>query len=342
MGIQLIESFTWVDSSTAGKTALNTRYNSPTLPANYLINNGGGRFAGNALQLTGSDYKLNYYGGAMGPRVVFGVAVKFTGSTLGNNAAIIQLFQSSTGVANEQVSVRFALDGRLTINRVGTVLATGTQVLQSNTFYYIEFAVFFDGAAGTADIYINGVLDASVAGVNTQPQATAVTGSMSLQNTASPFFCDLYGMDGTVTPLGPQRVSLKAPNADGSLQDWAPSAGNAFDCVDTIPPDGDANGFISSATPTDNSTFLFGALPYAPAVVNAVQVSLYARFDDGGPHLVAAVVISGATTDIAAPQSIAANYLDFYLTVYETDPDTGVAWTAAAVDAAEYGVNLDT
>lgn len=344
MSVQHIESFTWVTGSVAGRTALNTRYNIAGGGAlNYNISVGGGRFAGNALALSGDGWIPNYPKGSIGPDIIIGIAVKWTGSTLGGAGnEIISIFELSSAQQNEQVSIRFDGLGHLRIQRQGTTLATGIQVMQSNTWYYIEFRVHLDNAAGSAQIIINGVLDAAVAGVNTAPQATPTSASCKINNTATPFYCDWY-LKNDLTALGPQRVSLKLPTADGSDQDWAPSAGGTqFNLVNSVPPDADANGFIESNTPGNNSTFDFGPLPYVPAVVNGVQVSLYSRFDDAGPHLVAPVVISGATTDVGTPQPIAASYLDFYLQFYALDPDTGVAWLAAAVDAAEYGVNLDT
>jgi hypothetical protein len=339
--IEWIESFTWIDNSAAGKTALNSRYNSPINPLVYNIDVGGGRFTGNALDLSGSSYSINYYGGPFGPDVVFGFAVEWRATTLGQTSALCQLFEQSTGIGNEQVSIRFDTAGHLCICRGATVLATGAQVMQQNAFYYVEFVVHFDPAAGSAEIWINGVLDSSVSGANTQPQATAVTSSFSFGNVSTPLFCDVYAMSGTLVPLGPRRVSLKLATADGFNQDWLPSTGvTQFNLVNTVPPDGDANGFISSAVPGDNSSFGFNGLPYTPLSIDAVQVSLYARFDDAGPHEVATLIRQGGANFIGTTQPIAATYLDLYLQIYETDPATAIAWTPVGVDAAEYGVNL--
>jgi hypothetical protein len=336
--IKIVESYSWVDNSNAGKDALNSRYN--VTGHNFTINVGGGRFAGNCLQLAGDGYFWQFYNGTMGPDFVLGFAVFYPSGVTGTNNATVNVFQTAAG-NDEQVSLRMDPAGHITIRRGGVILATGLTVIQVNTWYYIEFAVHLDPAAGSASLYINGVLDATVAGVNTQPQATALVDMVLFTNFGNSRWCDVYGMDGTLVPLGPQRVSLKLATADGTNLDWTPSAGaTQFNLVNTVPPNGDANGFISSNTPTNKTTLQFGALPYVPAVINAVQVGMYARFDDGGPHQIAACVVSGATTNVGAAKSIAATYLDVYLEIYQNDPHTAAPWTAAAVDAAQYGVDL--
>jgi len=336
MNLEMMESFTWVDNSVAGKAAIRTRYNVTNGPDAIIV--GGGRFAGNCVECTGNQWQFNYPKGGVGPDVVYGFAFKTTNTLTG--FIIFQVFAGSTGVGNEQLSLRSNPTGAINLCRGGTVLATTAKILQANTFYYLELAVHFNGATGSMTLWIDGVQSATVAVANTDPNGTG--GSFSAAFGAGPVyhFCDQYMISGTLVPLGPQRVSLKMPTANGALQDWTPSAGNAFDRVKTVPPDGDANGYISSNTPGNQSTFLFGALPYVPATINGVQVSLYARFDDGGPHEVATLIKSGATVDVGATQSVSANYLDFYLQCYVHDPNTGVNWTAAGVDAAEYGVDL--
>lgn len=332
MAIRMVESFSWVDATANGLTALNTRYNSA---GSSGIVNGGGRFAGNCLRVAGAQWVFNYWTGAVGPNIVWGFALR-SSQTVGTADQILVICEASS---NEQCSLDFSLTGLLRAKRGGTILGVGTRQLQANSYYYIEVEVFINAVTGSFKVWIDGVQDINLTNVNTQAQATNQTASAILRGGANHDFCDMYMKD-TLGPLGPRRVSLKMPTANGGVQQWTPSAGSAFQRVNTIPPNLDANGYISDNTPGDNSSFVFGALPYVPATVDLVQVSLYSRFDDGGPHQVATMIRIGGVNFVGAAQTVSGSYLDFYLQVYALNPSTALAWTAAQVDAAEYGVNL--
>jgi hypothetical protein len=69
----------------------------------------------------------------------------------------------------------------------------------------------------------------------------------------------------------------------------------------------------------------------------AVQVATVARKDDAGSRSLRAVLKSGATT---ANDATLGTLYAVYDDRFEVDPATGTAWTKAAVDARQAGVEV--
>jgi hypothetical protein len=114
-----------------------------------------------------------------------------------------------------------------------------------------------------------------------------------------------------------------------------PGAANWM-AVSEIPPD-DNSSYVTDATPGDIDRYTFPSI--AGSTVKAVAVNIRTQKDDAGTRTIRAVTKSAGTTadsgtDFALSLS---SYADFQ-GVFETDPNTGVAWTTAGVNAAEFGM----
>jgi hypothetical protein len=106
--------------------------------------------------------------------------------------------------------------------------------------------------------------------------------------------------------------------------------------VSENPPDDDSS-YVTDATVSDQDRYTFPSI--AGAQVFAVAVNLRAEKDDSGTRTVRTVTKSGATVaDNGSDFALTLNtYADFQ-GLFETDPNTGVAWTVSGVNAAEFGV----
>jgi hypothetical protein len=95
---------------------------------------------------------------------------------------------------------------------------------------------------------------------------------------------------------------------------------------------------VESNTVNDIERFTFAAIPGASVI--AVVIWPFSRKDDGGFRTIQGAIKSGSTlgttgTDVA----LGTNY-QYLFCQSLTDPNTGAAWTLAAVNAAEFGVKI--
>ena len=113
-----------------------------------------------------------------------------------------------------------------------------------------------------------------------------------------------------------------------------PGAANWM-AVSDNPPD-DNSSYVTDATIGDIDRYTFPSI--AGSQVFAVAVNLRAEKDDAGTRTIRAAVKSGATlADNGADFALTlSSYFDFQ-GIFQTDPNTGVAWTVAGVNAAEFG-----
>jgi hypothetical protein len=73
--------------------------------------------------------------------------------------------------------------------------------------------------------------------------------------------------------------------------------------------------------------------------LRAVQVAMVARKDDAEARQVRTKLKSGTTAVDGTTQGMATSNLP-YGDLYETDPDTAVAWTPGGVDAMQVGIEV--
>jgi hypothetical protein len=102
--------------------------------------------------------------------------------------------------------------------------------------------------------------------------------------------------------------------------------------------DGDVS-YNSTATVGAQDMFNFQPLTGNAPIVLAVQTIGSYRKDDAGTRNVSPVLTSGGTTVTAAARQLATLYA-YYVDLYPLDPNTGAAWTVAAVDALQAGYTL--
>ncbi len=335
MAFLVIDSFGWAVSGSPSIWA--TRYNSTTPAMSILATSG--PFGDGCFAISGANVATINLRAVITPTIRIGLYIWSdnwaTATTTGQlvailgDAAAVQCYMSVNG-ATKTIQFR---------NGANVLLGSGTKVLQNNSFYFVEILVTVSNAAGTVVVSVEGVNDINAGPVDTQNVATTNITGIQLRGvvTNQTRYSNLFVADGGALQ-GPSRVSLLTPNADGAASAWTPSTGvTLFSLVDEIPPNGDTD-YISSATPTQQALFGFTDLPYNPATVYAVQVSLYARKDDAAARSIAPLVRSNGTTVTGTPQVLTTSYLDFYLQIYPLDPVTLAAWTPAGVNAIEAGV----
>ena len=309
-----------------------------------------GRFGTNGYYRGGNEAAARPIGNI--PVVIVGCAFQDTilPSGSGERAPAFTFFQGG----EHQVSISMEAGGYLVARRgtiSGTAIATSTTQFSGATWYYIEIKIKFHGSTGTLDMNVNGVADAGFAktGLNTIVSANAWIDTVRLggnqygQVPGSLYYDDVYICD-TNGPnnifLGDIRVEYLVPNGSGVKTQFTPSTGSNWQTVDELSPsDADYNSAsILGAMDLFGMTNMVGN-----GLVRGVQTILRGKKDDAGFRRVkpAFYKASGSgDTDrfYQGSQYPVGDSLDYGTPqVFNTSPDTGVAWTVDEVNALQYG-----
>lgn len=267
-----------------------------------------------------------------------------------------------------QDALKLNADGTWSVYRgdsLSVLLATSnpTYALHFNQYYYIEWQIKIGGTGtGSTILKQNGQTIISTSSINTQVNTNTFADSILFQGPGGSVFNyvdDLYICDGQIlstgnpnnTFLGDSRVGVLFPDAPGDATALTPvgtaTVGtNTFvgtnwrDVNETI-PDNDATYVTQSAT---GSHDLYGFQDVsASVIVFGAQSNITARKDDEGNRAVVLVSkpsVAGAApvTEFTSTNTFFMNqtYID-YLDQFDINPATTNQWTAAEVNASQWG-----
>jgi hypothetical protein len=262
----------------------------------------------------------------------------------------VAIICDAAGGSSGQVCLQLLNDGKFRLVRTpnvgsgsGVLLATGTAVLSSSTWYYIEIKVFLDATAGKFEVKINGVVDATFTG-NTVFQAFNTASKVALLTTTDHFFDDLYiRVDSAATTetsggyLGDVSVKPYYPNADGTYTAMTCSTGSTHNTlVDETTPN--TSDYVSSATALTKDSFGFQDVSGSGAI-KAVQMCAYASKNDSGFRGIDLFCRSSSTESFTAYNPLSTSW-KFILAGWLQDPNTSADWSQAGFNAAEFGVRV--
>lgn len=231
----------------------------------------------------------------------------------------------------------------------GTLLGSASVAVGAATWTLVEVHyVPTTGATGTVEIWINGTQVLNATGVQTSAglanvasftigveRNTAATG-----NAATYVAYDDLGANDTAGTInngrcGDYRVGWFPANGAGAASAWTPTSGANYTTVDDT---GDLSAgtadYVAAAAAALVDDYAVADLPAGVTAVPVVVAVAYATNPDGGVGQVKVGLISGGTTSAGAAQSPGATYA-YVRTQFETDPNTGAAWTVAGANAAK-------
>ena len=223
--------------------------------------------------------------------------------------------------------------------------------LSCNVWHWIQCRFLIDNAAGEYDVYVDGNLVLSGTGVDTFDNGDAEVSwvLLGVLNTADnwQYFDDVYVNDSTGPApfngfLGEVSIETFLPVANGFQNDFTPvGAGSNFQTVDDDPsPDGNAT-YIESSTVGHIDSFAMENLSFAADTVYCVEALSKVSKSAAGPRTYRNRIRSSGTDGFGTARTFPAGY-GTYRDLYLVDPNTAVAWTAAAVNAMEVGVEIVT
>jgi hypothetical protein len=331
-----------------GGVALANKYTYAASSSYLSIAAGQGR-RGAALSMTGGHGVLQKFFNNQAVWIV-GLALKMT--ALPTVAVpLISLIDLNVAAFVSAVAIQTALyvstTGALYAARGGTTLGTTSGTVAAGAWNYIEIKVTLSGGAGTVDVQVNGVNQLSLAGQNTITSANAYAQVVQIGNNGDvpdQYLDDLYIADGAAGVvdnfLGNVSVACILPSGSGALSQFTNSIGNStnnYSYVNEQLEDGDAT-YVDDATVGQRDTYAI-TLPYTPTSIYGLQVNLTARADSVGLRSTAPVIYRGGTPYDGTGQWLPATYSDL-MQVYEDDPVTSAAWTAANIAASQFGVKV--
>lgn len=254
---------------------------------------------------------------------------------------ILDLLDTGT----QHVTLVIDTAGRLVATRAGTTLGTGTIIMSSGFYYYIEVKVTISDAAGVVVTRINEVVDLNLSSQDTRNGASASVNQFRFwQGDGSHvgiyddlYICDTSGGSPTNDFLGDVRVEALFPNGNGNSSQFVGSDSNSTDnylLVDESTPNGDTD-YVESLTVGNKDTYAFGNMTPTTGAVYGVQTLPYARKTDAGTRSIASVARLAGTEVDSTSHALPSSY-QYQRDIYETKPGGG-AWSVSDVNSAEFG-----
>lgn len=289
-----------------------------------------------------------------GTTIVLGVGARWT--AVGASQRVFRTWCSATSRSGIQVGINNS--GQLTVGyggstnpnqdnntAFGVTLWTGTDIEPTATYVHYELKAVLSGTAtGSWTLRRNGQVVQSQSGVITLANAADVVTGLILEGRpgSNTNFDDLYVCDGSGSDnndfLGPVRVNALAPTANDAVA-WTPNTGANWDAVNDASPDDDTTYVSAASVLTDRYTI--ADLPASAAIVRGVRVVYRARKEDAATVETRALIRSNVTEALGPTDALDTTYR-YYTAYYATDPNTGVSWTPAGVNALTAGVRRVT
>ena len=268
------------------------------------------------------------------PTLTIGVANKALAFTTGQAQRLLCATTGTLGTGTTtDLEFRYVPGSGFTLV-VGNVFVTGytPYTRTANVWDYFELQVTPTQITGR----INGT---QVCLYNVAAQSYTKVGMGATRNSGAAstygFYNDFYVRDDTVFQ-GDCQVFPRYPSSDVT-KGLTPLTGTAnYAMVGESLQDGDTS-YVSSAVPSVADLYLSSAgIPGDPAVIHGVGVRMWARKDDATVRNVRARLKSGAAIVNGTTLALTTAYATMQNS-WNTDPNTGAAWTSAAILASTFG-----
>ena len=231
---------------------------------------------------------------------------------------------------------------KLEIQVGAAVVATGTRALAIGTWYLIEVHVKRANSGGEITAKIDGITECTFTG-DTQPGADTVIDTISFYDSDHSYFDDLAMNDtsGAVDNswCGDGRVIALTPNGDGDLSQLTNQLGNStnnYSYVDEKPSNGDTD-YVQGSVVDQKDLYALTDCGLTGISISRVWAESRSRDTVAAGGLLALTIKTNSTEYSSADIALLNTYSRVIGTDYPLNPNTGVAWTIAQVDALQAG-----
>jgi hypothetical protein len=297
------------------------------------------RFTGGAYY-SSADLRKSF---AAAPEVFLACAFLWGAAGTATNIS----FWGDSGATEHITICRSVTSGLLEARRgtvTGTLLATGTTVIPDVTWTQIQVRATVADTRGIVQVRLNGAgsYEIDFTG-DTKNAGTATAVDQVRFETVNPqhFVTDLAILDTTGavnnTWPGDVRVQTLIPSGNGTYSQGINSAGsstNNYTYVDETPYN--SADYVGITTDGDADSYAMSAVVPGTTTVKGLQVNLSAAKSDAGTKFVKRRIRSGGTDFDGSSVVLSTSYATIS-EILESNPATGTAWTASAVNAVEAG-----
>lgn len=250
---------------------------------------------------------------------------------------------------SDQITIRISSSGALEARRGdanGTLLGSSAAgIFLINQWIYIEAKVTIDNTVGVVELRVNGGTSPvlNLTGQDTQNTSNAFTNRYFYQDS---FIDDHYLCDTTGAVnnnfLGDVKIETLYVNGAGNSTQFTPSTGSNFQNVDETQTSNGDTDYNFSNTVGHKDTFTMTNLLTTSGNIFGVQSHINTRKDDVGTREITTLIRNGTTETPGATFPLSTSYLQHDSAIYETNPDTSVAWTVSDVNNMEAGYTIIT
>lgn len=337
MALRMIEGFD-LYNGTGLNTGLQAKWNTNVVAAWALP---AGRFGGQCWHFTASTGWNRRPLTSARSQGTFGFAcrmVAYPSTTITRNIGVSASGQMLAGIF-------FTPTGAVAAYRLsgaggaggGTLLGTSAAgVMLPNVWHYVEWEWVISATVGRMTVKVDGVTVLNLTGVNTLTGAVANADEWYLDNqggNGSIQFDDLYEDDGAAA-IGPRRVDTLRPTADTATKQWTPDTGTVnFSRVNANLAQ--SVTFVQASVVGNLDLYDIADLSTTPAVIDAVQYSMFAQKTDATARSIAAVGDIGGVQQQSGNVNLPTGVAKFE-SIFLTKPGGG-AWATADVNALRIG-----
>ena len=316
---------------------MNLKWNGAT-PTGY----GGGRLG------TGSTA---FFNGLMQTKLLFTqLSQMFIGwaetSSLSSGFGHGMVIRGDSG-ATAHLSIIYGVSGvTLTAGFFGAVLASAQLSMLPNTWYYFEAWVVLATSGGRCQVRVNGtqVIDFTGNTMNGGTNTTVDSFQIGTTNSSiTDVYDDIYVCDATGTTnntfLGDVRIQTLRPTANGTSTQLTPT-GSVNNWQNTSDAPDVPTTYNSSSVSGNRDTYTMADLVASTGTVFGTQDNIHAYKTDAGAISIKPALLSGASLTYGSNALLSTASAQWYSKVHDTDPNTGLAWTPAGLNAAELGAEV--
>jgi hypothetical protein len=228
---------------------------------------------------------------------------------------------------------------------VGSTTYSPAPTLINEGWHYFEVKFIVSATVGRVVVRIDGSQVIDTGNVNTGTTGVGSVRFLGYDDVrfSGNLFDDIYICDGNGSTnndfLGPCKVRYFLPTANGDTNNWTASTGSNYQCVDDTPPY-NTTDYVSTTGVGNKDNYTFQTVSNF-ADIKGVAVYLVAIQTDVELKSIRAIAKSGGVEATGSAQQTFNSYYP-HLTVFETDPSTSVAWTQSGVNAAYFGIKLES
>ncbi len=230
-------------------------------------------------------------------------------------------------------------------------VASGSTTINDITFYVMEIHIKIADASGDLEVKLDGVLPLEIDfSGDTKPDANTTLNNFGVLRsgyTTSALYYDDLAMNDTIGSVdnswcGDGHIIALVPNANGDVTQLVGSDGNQTDnylLVDELPYNSDTDYVVGSGI-GQYDLYNLSASGLSSVTILRVWPESRSRKTNAEAGKIALMFKTNGVEYTQSGKNLLTSYTAIIGSGYLTNPQTGIAWTIAELDALQIGVKV--